>query len=449
MAAMAHRFKNARFALIAALGIAFVSPFMAAEGFKKLADFEGRWIGSFTGEGDDLLFELNIIKGGALFSVPAQRVRGMPVADIAYKEGILKVIISSAVPAVELSGRAEGDAVSGDFLKGGEKKFSFSMRKSTIPARRGEDVIVKVKKGGLPGTLVLPDALSFPGKRPLALILADSGPADRDGNNHSIPGSNDCLLQLADALAKKGIASLRYDKRGAGEAYPLAPEEGNLLFDDYARDAVDAIRQFSKDKRFSSIIVVGHGEGSTVGMIAAREGGAGGFVSLAGPGLPAWRLIQDQLSGMKPEPGEDRAAREKAWTEILESLKAGKRVKDVPEDLMGLFRPSVQPYLISWFAVDPKDEIGKLKVPVQIIQGGNDLRVGPDDARALSEGAKAAREAFLPGMNHVLKDVLPLEDDNWTAYSDPAYPLSGGIATVIEQFILEKIEGRPASGIAR
>jgi uncharacterized protein len=411
-----------------------------------LGGLSGRWIGAFTGEGDPLAFELTIFPGGALFSVPAQKVYGMPVAGIGLKGNDLQVTVSAADPEIRLSGTVDGEAIAGDFLNAGKAVFRFSMKRSVLPKRSGTDVRIKVSTGvfasaSLPGTLVLPDAEKFPGARPLALILADSGPTDRDGNNHSMPGKNDCLLQLAESLAQQGIASLRYDKRGAGESYPLAPDEGSLVFEDYVKDAVAALNQFRGDKRFSRIILLGHGEGSTVGMLAARQAKADGFVSIAGPGLPAWRLIQDQLAALPVEAGEDRPAREKAWNAIIDSLKAGKKVAVVPDDLLSLFRPKVQPYLISWFAVDPKAEIGKLACPIQLIQGGNDLRVGPEDTKALSEGAKTAREAFIPDMNHVLKNVMPLDQDNWTAYSDPAYPLASGIAGVIAQFIAEKLGG--------
>ncbi len=426
-------------ALIVAALMVVSSAFLGAEGFRKASDFEGRWIGTFTNEAGELGFELLVIKGGALFSVPAQKVHGMPVAGVRFEGGTLTVTISAAEPAVALAGRAEGSKVVGELLRGKERNSVFSMERAPGPARKGDDVQVKGPKGTLPGTLLLPDAASFPGPRPLVVMIADSGPTDRDGNNHTVPGRNDCLLQLAEALAVKGVATLRYDKRGAGESYYLAPEGGKLLFGDYVADAVAAIRQFSKDKRFSAVAVLGHGEGSTVGMAAAREGGADGFISVAGPGLPAWKMILGQLSAIPPEAGEDRAAREREWNRIVESLKAGKRVSDVPEDLMGLFRPEVQPFLISWFAADPKELIGKITAPVQIIQGGNDLRVGPDDAEALGKGAGSARESFIPAMNHVLKDVLPVEDMNWAAYSDPEYPLAGGIVTAVIQFIEEKV----------
>jgi uncharacterized protein len=195
-----------------------------------------------------------------------------------------------------------------------------------------------------------------------------------------------------------------------------------------------------KDKRFAQVVVVGHGEGSTVGMVAAKRAKAEGFVSLAGPGIPPWKLIREQLAALPVEEGEDRVASERTWDSILDSLKAGRPVPSISEGLQSLFRPSVQPYLISWFSFDPGLEIGKVGAPVQIIQGGNDLRVGPEDASALSAGAKTAREDFLPDMNHVLKTVLPIDEDNWAASSDPAYPLTAGLAAVIAQFIDEKVK---------
>src|SRR5690606_21309089 len=91
---------------------------------------------------------------------------------------------------------------------------------------------------------------------------------------------------------------------------------------------------------------------------------------------------------------------------ILEELKKGNLVENTPADLAALFRDSVQPYLISWFKYDPSLEIDKVKAPVLIIQGDNDIQVQVDDAEILYNARKDKENTKLvivKGMNHILK----------------------------------------------
>ena len=133
--------------------------------------------------------------------------------------------------------------------------------------------------GTIYGTLELP-AATFP--VPVVLIIAGSGPTDRDGNSKALPGSNNSLKLLASELASRGIASVRYDKRGIAASMASAGTERDLRFDNYVADAEGWIRKLRSDSRFTAITVAGHSEGSLVGMIAAREAGADGYVSLEG-----------------------------------------------------------------------------------------------------------------------------------------------------------------------
>jgi fermentation-respiration switch protein FrsA (DUF1100 family) len=133
-------------------------------------------------------------------------------------------------------------------------------------------------------------------------------------------------------------------------------------------------------------------------MIAARRGKVASFVSLEGAGHPADAIIHEQLRSAFPP---EILARADA---ILAQLKAGEIYTGaVPAGLENLFRGSLQPYLISWFKYDPAVEVGKLRIPVTIVQGTADVQVTMADAEALKSGSPSAKLDVVQGMNHVLK----------------------------------------------
>lgn len=293
---------------------------------------------------------------------------------------------------------------------------------------------LKTDAGTLHGTLLLP---AGHGPFPVALIIVGSGPTDRDGNDTQLGLNTDCYKLLAEALAQHGIASLRYDKRGAGVDMLMALPENKLRFETYVGDALAWGKQLRADPRFSSLTVIGHSEGSLIGMLAAREIPADGYVSIAGAGEPAQQLLLTQLQSKLPA---DLYQKSQA---IIDSLEHGKTVAQVPAALDALFRPSVQPYLISWFKYDPALEIAKLKIPVLIVQGERDLQVSVNDARELAKADPAARLVLIPDMNHVLKDVGPSADANLASYSNPHLPIDSTLASAIGEFIrhLRKPQG--------
>jgi alpha-beta hydrolase superfamily lysophospholipase len=286
-----------------------------------------------------------------------------------------------------------------------------------------EAVQLRMESGTLHGTLALPsDAPPFP----VVIIIAGSGATDRDGNQPQL--KNDSLKLLAQALAAEGIASLRYDKRGVGESAAAGAKEEQLRFELYVGDAVRWVGTLREDSRFSRVGLIGHSEGSLIGMIAAKQTKIDAFVSIAGLGRAAPAVLRSQLSAQLPK--NLRAKFEK----ILDELTAGRVVADAPGDLAFLFRPSLQPYLISWFKYDPTREIAALDVPVLIVQGTTDLQVGVDDAQRLAAAKPGAKLALIDNMNHVLKRaVTPAEQQ--TAYTDPSLPIVKGAVEEITRFV--------------
>ncbi|RUA12360.1 MAG: alpha/beta hydrolase [Flavobacteriia bacterium] len=295
-----------------------------------------------------------------------------------------------------------------------------------IKAQKEEDLVLETKTGNINGSLLIPENQK---DLPVALIIAGSGPTDRNGNNPYM--KNNSLKMLAEGLAKEGIASLRYDKRGIATSKEAGIKEEDLRFENYVQDAEEWIKRLKKDKRFKEVIVIGHSEGSLIGMIASKKAGADKYVSIAGAGMPAGDVVREQLKN-QPAIVTDAAL------PILDSLEQGKTVKDVPPMLAGLFRMSVQPYIISWFKYDPRKEIAKLDIPVLIVQGTTDIQVSLKDAENLKKANPKAELKVIEGMNHIFKEAEADRMKNMQTYSQPDLPLHKDLVKVISGFIKRK-----------
>ena len=288
-----------------------------------------------------------------------------------------------------------------------------------------EEYNLDVDKGKIYGTLMMPKDREG---STVALIIAGSGPTDRNGNNSSM--KNNSLKMIAEALAKEGISSVRFDKRGIGESASLVEKEEDLVFEDYVNDVVGWIEKLKKDNRFNKVVVIGHSEGALIGAVAVNNTDVDGFVSIAGVGYSAYETLERQLKAQSQQVFE-------ICKPIMDELMKGNLVDDVPEGLYSLFRPSVQPYLISWFKYDPVEEISKVEEPVLIIQGDNDIQITVEDANRLYEGNPESKLVIIEGMNHILKDAPEDREGNIATYSNPTLPLNKRFVQELINFINE------------
>ena len=294
------------------------------------------------------------------------------------------------------------------------------------PDQGGELLMLETSTGKIAGTLLMPKAT---GAVPLAVIIPGSGPTDRNGNSPLIPGANNGLRLLAEGLAAHGIASLRYDKRGVGASAAASLSEAQLRFDNSADDAAAWVDRLRQDPRFSTITIVGHSEGALVGLLAAQKSATDGYVSIAGAGRPADKILREQLSKQLPP---DLLA---VATRALDKLVAGSLVDSVPRQLLALYRPSVQPYLISWLKINPQTEIAKLTIPVLITQGTLDAQVPESDAKLLAAAQPKAKLIIVDGMNHVMKRAAPDQASQTKSYGDPTLPIPSELIDGISAFI--------------
>lgn len=305
--------------------------------------------------------------------------------------------------------------------------FCTSFCRAQIVPLDEQQVVLNTKDGDINGKLLLPNGVK---KCPVVLFISGSGPTDMDGNTAIANMKNNSLKFLAEGLAGEGIASLRFDKRGIASSAAAGKEESKLRFEDYVNDVTGWIDYLAKDKRFTSIVVAGHSEGSLIGMLACRnQPKVKAFVSLAGSGRPAYEIIEEQVAA-QPE-----MVRKEVAT-VNESLRQGKEVEKVAPYLQALFRPSVQPYLISWYKYNPQEILSSIKVPVLIIQGKNDIQVAVKDAELLKKAYPAAELLLPEKMNHVLKDCDTREPQKQMAiYANPSLPLNSSLVPAINTFI--------------
>jgi hypothetical protein len=284
-------------------------------------------------------------------------------------------------------------------------------------------ITLATETGNIQGTMLSPKRSN---KIPVVLIIAGSGPTDRNGNNPMM--KNNALKMLAKGLGNHGIASIRFDKRGIAESTEAGVEESNLKFETYIEDAKDWIDLLEQYYSFSEIVVLGHSEGSLIGMITSQSPSVDKFISVAGPGEPATKLLERQLRA-QPSFVWERSA------PILQDLEKGKEVDSIPQFLYSLFRPSVQPYLISWFKYDPQLELAKLNKPVLLIQGTTDIQVDMKNIEKLYASNPKAKKTIFEGMNHILKEADMDRIKNIETYSNPDLPLKDGLIEAIVDFI--------------
>ena len=289
-------------------------------------------------------------------------------------------------------------------------------------------VVLAADPAPLHGTLLTPEGAP----RAVAVIVPGSGPTDRDGNSPLGVSAGSYRL-LAEGLAEQGVATVRFDKRGVGESAAGMVAEQDLTFDTYIEDVRAWAGEAARLTDQPCVWLVGHSEGSQIalGAVSTANEQVCGLVLLAGTGRPAGVVLREQLEAALPESLKAPAL------ETLVELEAGRPVANPPAALQALFRPSVQPYLISWLNLDPAERIAGYDGPVMIGQGTTDIQVGLTDANTLAAAQPSARLIVWEGVNHLLKIAPADRAANAATYSDPALPLAPGVVDDIAGFILE------------
>lgn len=301
---------------------------------------------------------------------------------------------------------------------------------AAAPATAAErEVQIPGGPGPLVGTLTTPDAASARPK-PAVLLLAGSGAVNRDGASPQAGFFGNDLKLIAEALARAGYASLRTDKRCIGDSLLACPGEDKLTIETYADDAVAWAQWLKRQPAVGCVVLIGHSEGALLAALAANKAQACGVVSVSGAGRPLDQVVLEQF--IRAGAGPVALGRLKA---IQADLKAGRTVTDVPPALMGLYRPAIQPYARSEFAIDPAATLAAVQAPVLIEQGTSDLQVGVDDARRLAAAHPGAKLVLLEGVNHILKPTQLDRAANLATYARADLPLAPGVMPPILAFL--------------
>ena len=270
------------------------------------------------------------------------------------------------------------------------------------------------------GTLLKP---STPAST-LAIIIGGSGPTDKDGNQNFQKTNN--IKKLATHLANQNIATFRYDKRIVKQIRNKTVAN-NIMFDDFVADASAVMTYFKSKNNYKHIYIIGHDQGSLIGMLAAKDA-ADGFISIAGTALSIDQLITEQVEKTAPQFTADTKR-------IFKLLKSGKTTTDYPVALSSIFNIETQRFIMNWMQYNPTDILSTLEIPILIINGTKDLQVSEAEAKLLHDAAPKSELKIIPNMNHVLVTISGGDLENSKSYNESQRPLSQDLLNSITTFI--------------
>jgi pimeloyl-ACP methyl ester carboxylesterase len=281
----------------------------------------------------------------------------------------------------------------------------------------------KIRVGAIDAVLTIPPDVERP---PVVLLIAGSGSTDHDGNGPQIKPAT--LKKLSEQLVARKIATLRYDKRGAGGWKPEFGRPEDFRFKDYVDDATALVNYLRSSGKFSRVVLAGHSEGGLVAILTARRVPVDRLVLLATAARKQGDLLKAQLEKQQLAPDVLQPI-----AKAIDAIMAGQIVDPLPPGLA--IPPSMQPGIASAFTEDPIDPLKLIDQPTLIVGGGRDRQVARLDFIALSTASPLAKTLWLPQMNHVLNDVGDDADD-LAAYNQPERALDAALVDAVADFVL-------------
>ena len=397
------------------------------------SDLVGKWEGEIDISGQKLgvIIKINQNKEeltGSL-DIPAQGAIGISLGKIELNEDKVIFTVPQLQGNVKFKGMLKNNKITGKFEQSGYK-FPFELNKVADKAddkkeknyALGEynvkemEMKVPVEGGKLAGTLAVPESLDD--KSPVVILVAGSGPTDRDGNNPILRSEINTLKEIAHYLTSNGVITFRYDKRGIKGSSELMKEEPDSFLS-YRNDliaVVDYIINHDQIKK-DEIYILGHSEGSMLSIMAAEKGAeVDGLILVSGSGYTHGQTLRTQISVSAEQyekAGYSGVKEEmlKALDDLYESVRTDSSFDiseyNIPEEMKTIYLSIAnQPqFAKDWLEVDPVTLLEKVNKPVCIIQGSADGRVGIEDARKLASAVPDDRLELhiLEGVNHYLK----------------------------------------------
>lgn len=418
----------------------------AGAGAKRPGDaivsVEGVWQAALEANGLRLRFQLHVTHDDqkqlvAALDSPDQAISGLPAVKVSQKINVFHFEIPVVQGVYEGTLNAAKSVITGTWTQGGiTRNLNFQRSdqllelvrpqnpKKPYPYREEEVSFTNPKAQiSLAGTLTLP---SGSGPFPAAILIAGSGPQDRDDN---VAGHRSFLV-LADHLTSKGIAVLRYDKRGIGKSTGKYDQATTV---DFASDAEAALNYLKSRKEINArkIGLIGHSEGGLIApLIASRSSDLAWTVLLAAPGMKGEQVMLLQTELILRAAGFDDDHIAKARDFSLQSYALARKEKD-PEvletkltdlvDATGMsttlppttIKPQARMMTSPWFRFfldyDPMPALKKTQCPVLALNGDKDLQIASKEnleqiQKALQEGgSKDFQTHELAGLNHLFQ----------------------------------------------
>jgi uncharacterized protein len=414
----------------------------AKKPFDAIASAEGVWQGALEGNGMRLRLQLHVSHDDkkqlvAALDSPDQQVSGLPAIKVSQKDAAFHFEIPVVTGVYDGTLNAAKTAINGNWTQNGiEQKLTFKRSDQLLELVRPQNPVKpypykeeeisfpsEKAKITLAGTLTLPRG---PGPFPSAILISGSGPHDRD---ESIVGHRPFLV-LADHLSRKGIAVLRFDKRGIGKS---TGDYANATTEDFAVDTEAALSYLKTRKEIDPkrTGLIGHSEGGLIApLVDSRSGGVAWIVLLAGPGLNGedTLLLQSELilksSGVDDDQisktrafnkqtyalvrqEKDPAALQAKLTDLVQSSSMSAMLP--PAALQSQLRVVASPWFRFFLDYDPVPALQKTTCPVLALTGENDLQIParenlPKIQKALQDGGNKDFQATeLPGLNHLFQ----------------------------------------------
>ncbi len=401
----------------------------------NLAEFTGYWEGTVQIMDQRLGLQVEIKEDAqeglqGFISIPMQMMHDHPLGHLTISGTKISFSLSAGGVTANFEGWKEDEVIDGRFEQLGTYGSFQLVRAERVEEPELEvitgesEIFIETYFGNIYGSLVVPEEGD---NFPVVLIIAGSGPTDRDGNNPMM-GKGYIYRDLALELQERGIASLRFDKRGIGASHEAIVQEKDIRFQYYVQDVVTWIEKLKGNDKFSSITLLGHSEGSLLAILAARQKNVDGLISVAGMGRSLGSVLEEQMSN-QPDPYKTEGLK------IIESLRQGRLVQEVDEDLKSVFRPEIQPYLLSMMGYKPTEEIAKLNIPILILHGTTDLQIPKEDAELLHQANTKSNMVIIDGMNHVMRTSSSDLQENFHTYGTPGLPFSQGFIRNIVSYI--------------